>query len=68
MVQFRASPVMMVYSTALRLMTGSTPGMPRHTGQTRVFGSAPNTSARQPQNILDLVFSWAWTSMPMMGS
>jgi hypothetical protein len=42
--------------------------MPRHTGQTRVFGSsnAPAwTRVGHEQNIFDSVFSWAWTSRPM---
>ena len=30
-----------MYSIACSLITGSTPGMPRQTGQTWVFGSAP---------------------------
>jgi hypothetical protein len=37
----RARPVINVYSTAWRLMTGSTPGMPKQIGQTWVLGAAP---------------------------
>jgi hypothetical protein len=33
--------VRIVDSTAAALMTGNTPGMPMHTGQTCVFGAAP---------------------------
>jgi hypothetical protein len=40
--------------------------MPRHTGQTFVFGAAPNL-VLQPQKILLAVQSWAWTSRPMQG-
>ncbi len=58
---------MMPNSTARRLMNGSEPGMPWQTGQVAVLGGAPNT-ARQPQNILVTVESWAWTSRPMMVS
>ena len=47
--------------------TGSDPGRPRQTGQTWVFGSAPN-AVEQPQNILDAVFSSTWTSSPSTGS
>jgi hypothetical protein len=32
---------MSVYSTAWRLMTGSTPGMPKQIGHTCVLGAAP---------------------------
>jgi hypothetical protein len=46
----------MIDSIAASFGTGSEPGWPRHTGQTLVFGSAPN-SLRQPQNILVLVES-----------
>ncbi len=49
---------------ARRLITGSEPGNPRQTGQVWVFGAAPKV-ARQPQNILVTVASWAWTSRPM---
>ena len=40
MVQWSASPIMMMERIASRLMTGREPGSPRHTGQTRVLGSA----------------------------
>ena len=40
MVQFSASPARIVFSTAARLITGSTPGSAMHTGQTWVFGGA----------------------------
>ena len=52
-------------------MTGSVPGMPRQTGQTRVFGSSgcpPGAAVGQAQNIFEAVRSWAWTSMPMIVS
>jgi hypothetical protein len=49
------------------LSTGSTPGIPRHTGQVWVLGGAPK-DVEQAQKILVLVFSWAWTSSPMTGS
>ena len=51
-------------STALRLSTGSTPGMPVHTGQVFPLGGAPN-AVEQAQKILLRVESWAWTSSPM---
>ena len=37
---FSASAVRIVHSTAVRLITGSVPGIPRHSGHTYVFGSA----------------------------
>ena len=52
-------------------MTGNVPGMPRQTGQTRVFGSSGSPArgrVGQPQNIFDSVRSWACTSMPMIVS
>ncbi len=58
----------MTSSTARRLMTGSVPGMPRHTGQTRLFGSSASPSdgaVGQEQNIFDSVRNCAWTSTPM---
>ena len=58
----------MTSSTARRLITGSVPGRPRQTGQTRVFGSsaAPSGGAvGQPQNIFEVVRSCAWTSIPI---
>ena len=39
-VQPRANPVLTTSSTARRLITGRTPGMPKHTGQTTLLGSA----------------------------
>ena len=65
--QFSASPIRIADSTADRLTTGSAPGRPRHTGQTWVFGSAPN-SVGQPQNIFVFVFSSTCTSSPSTGS
>jgi hypothetical protein len=50
-------PSRIEYSTALRLITGSTPGMPMHTGQTRLFGSPPKSIGHE-QNILVFVASW----------
>ena len=41
--------------------------MPRQTGQTWVFGGAPN-SVLQPQKIFVFVNSCAWISRPMTGS
>src|SRR2546425_5115751 len=52
---------------ASSLATGSTPGRPRQTGQTFVFGGAPNSLA-QPHHILDFVLSWTCVSNPMTGS
>ena len=52
---------------ALAFTTGSEPGSPRQTGQTWVFGSAPN-AVEQPQNIFDAVFSSTCTSSPSTGS
>jgi hypothetical protein len=54
-------------STARRFSTGSAPGNPRHTGQTCVFGGAPNR-VLQPQKIFVSVRSCAWISKPMTGS
>ena len=54
-------------STPLAFITGSAPGRPRQTGQTWVFGSAPN-SVGQPQNILVCVPSSTCVSRPMTGS
>src|SRR5205809_5567265 len=54
-------------STARRLRTGSTPGIPWHTGHVWLFGRAPNVVGH-PQNIFELVRSWAWTSRPMTTS
>ena len=65
--QFSARPILIVYSIAVRLITGSEPGRPRQTGQTWVFGSAPKPVG-QPQNILVLVPSSTCVSSPMTGS
>ncbi len=43
-------PASTVASMAYSLGTGNAPGMPRHTGHTRVFGSPPNSTGH-PQNI-----------------
>lgn len=47
--------------------TGSEPGRPRQTGQTRVFGSPPK-SVGQPHHILVFVPSSTWVSRPITGS
>ena len=67
MVQFRARPIRIVYSIAIRFTTGSEPGRPRQTGHTWLFGSAPN-AVRQPQNILVVVPSSTCVSRPITGS
>src|SRR5713226_2514252 len=54
-------------ATALRLRTGSAPGYPRQTGQTCVFGGAPNVVG-QAQKIFERVRSRACTSRPMTAS
>jgi hypothetical protein len=41
--------------------------MPRHTGQTLLFGGAPN-AVEHPQKILLAVSSWTCTSSPITGS
>ena len=56
-----------MYSIAFSFGTGSEPGSPRHTGQTFVFGGAPN-SLRQPQNIFVAVESSTWHSSPITDS
>ena len=61
-----ASPTRSASSTAFSFSTGSEPGSPRHTGQTLVFGSAPN-SLRQPQNSFVAVASSQCTSSPIDG-
>ena len=58
----------MASSIALRFGTGSAPGKPRQTGQTSVFGGAPNHRAWHPQNIFDSVRSSTWVSIPMTSS
>ena len=40
MLMFSASAVRIVHSTAVLLITGSVPGIPRQSGQTYVFGAA----------------------------
>jgi hypothetical protein len=67
MVQFRANPMRIVYSIAVRFTTGSEPGRPRQTGQVWLLGSAPKV-VTQPQNILVLVPSSTWVSRPITGS
>ena len=57
----------MMPSIAAWFVTGSDPGRPRQTGQTWVFGGAPNVVG-QPQNILLFVPSSMWVSMPSTGS
>src|SRR5579864_8508785 len=54
-------------SAALRFSTGSTPGMPRHTGQTLEFGAAPKRVEHE-QKIFVSVSNWTWTSSPITGS
>jgi hypothetical protein len=61
--QLSASAARIASSKAPRLITGSEPGWPRQTGQTCVFGGAPNFTS-QPQNSFVLVFSWTCVSMP----
>src|SRR5437879_1015708 len=53
----------MEYSTAFLFMTGSVPGRPSTTSSTCELGSPPKPLAA-PVNILDLVASWTWISMP----
>ncbi len=54
-------------SIAAALVTGSEPGSPRQTGQTWLFGGAPN-AVGQPQNIFDIVPSSTCVSRPISGS
>src|SRR5436309_15634219 len=65
--QFKAIAASTANSTAFLLSTGSAPGSPRQTGQTLVFGGAPNW-VEQEQKILLAVSSWTWTSNPITGS
>src|SRR5712671_2309922 len=65
--QPNALPARMAIVTAPPLSAGSAPGSPRHTGHTCVLGGAPN-AVEQPQKILLLVRSCAWTSRPITGS
>ena len=46
---------------------GKSPGKPRHTGQTLVFGGAPKWVEHE-QKILVAVRSWTCTSSPITGS
>ena len=57
MVQFRSRPVRAVNRSASSLATGKTPGRPRQTGQTWLFGGAPNSLAHA-HHIFDFVFNW----------
>src|SRR5690606_35648825 len=61
--QLRARPALMINSNARSLSTGKAPGSARQTGQTFVFGSAPN-SFLQPHHTLVSVASSTWTSRP----
>ena len=65
--QSSAMPIISPKWIARALVTGSDPGIPRHTGQVRVLGSSPKLSS-QPQNIFVRVASWTWISRPMTGS
>lgn len=65
MSQSSMSPVRIVSCNASAFITGSAPGSPRQVGQVCEFGAAPN-STWQPQNILERVRSWAWTSKPIV--
>src|SRR6266849_1859137 len=65
--QFSAIAASIANSTALRSSTGSAPGMPRHTGQTLVFGGEPNRVEHE-KKIFAAVSSWTCTSKPMTGS
>src|SRR6266571_8765102 len=68
MSQFSATAVFKHASTAALLMTGSTPGRPRHTGHVCVFGGAFRGAMAQPQNILVRVVGWTCTSIPITTS
>jgi hypothetical protein len=67
MSQCSASPMRIVDSIAWAFTDRQAPGRPRHTGQTCVFGSAPNVVSH-PQNIFEAVPSSTWVSRPMTGS
>jgi hypothetical protein len=56
MPQLVARPVLMAYSTTLRLSTGKAPGRPRHTGQVWLLGWLPK-AVEQLQKILVWVVS-----------
>jgi hypothetical protein len=53
-----ATAMRKVYSTTFLLSTGSTPGIPRQTGQVWVLGDAPKV-VEQLQKIFVFVFSCA---------
>ena len=55
--QFKAIAASTANSTAFRFITGKTPGIPRHTGQTLLLGGAPNCVEHE-QKILVVVSSW----------
>src|SRR5699024_4131508 len=67
MVQCNANPSLIADSTAVRLTTGSTPGIPRSTSVTFVFGSSPKALGAC-ENILVAVLSSTWISNPSTGS
>src|SRR4051812_2398354 len=67
MAQPSASAAFTASSTARAFRTGSAPGKPRHTGQTCVFGGAPN-AVSHPQKIFVRVDNCAWISSPMTAS
>src|SRR5262249_9261315 len=64
MSEFVARPARIANSTTRRFSTGRTPGIPRHTGQTLVFGGVPK-AAEHAQKIFDRVSSAAGTSRPI---
>ena len=55
---FSATAILISFSRAASFMTGSTPGIPMHTGQVWALGGAPNF-AEHPQNSLLSVLSRA---------
>ena len=55
---------MIPYSRTFLFRTGLDPGIPRHVGQTWVFGPGASVVG-QEQNILDLVGSCTWISKPI---
>src|SRR3954468_8980133 len=67
MVQFNRYPVSAVNFSASSFATGNTPGIPRQTGQTFVFGGAPNSLAH-PHHIFECVFNCTCVSKPMTAS
>jgi len=54
----------MARSTAPLFATGSTPGSAMSTAQACTLGAAPNR-VDAPENIFDVVESWAWISNPI---